>query len=244
MAATLRSGPGVGGEPDAGAPVDPTGAQQAHLGDDGDQRLLQAADVVQDVQRGRERHEGIADELAGAVPGDQAAAVDVDDGGAVRRPVRRAGPLARGVHRRVLQQHEHVRAGAVAPGGGVGALRVPGGAVVDEPELLDVQRLDGGAAGSRAVVPHAITLRGIPGLQQISAGDDLDERRVQRHDVEGLAVARLVDPRAGVGDHLYRHPLISPGARTPRYRHAQTRRTEVLNSPYENAQLAHNPPAS
>jgi hypothetical protein len=35
-------------------------------------------------------HDRIADELAGTVPGDLAAAVDVDDGRAVRRPLVRA----------------------------------------------------------------------------------------------------------------------------------------------------------
>jgi hypothetical protein len=54
----------------------------------------------------------------------------------------------------VLEEHEDIRTGAVAPRGGVGALRVPGGAVLDKPELFDVQRLRGCAAGARAVVRH------------------------------------------------------------------------------------------
>ena len=156
IAATLRSGPAVvRGQPDARAPVHRARPGRPMLGDHGDQRLLEAADVLDDVHRGRERHEGVADELAGTVPGDEAAAVDVDDRGAVGGPVRRAGPLARGVDGRVLEEHEHVRTGAVAPGGGVGPLGVPGGAVLDEAELFDVQRCGGCPAGPCAVVPHA-----------------------------------------------------------------------------------------
>jgi hypothetical protein len=151
----LALGPAVvRGQPDAGASLHPTGAREAHVGDHGDQRLLETADVLDDVQRNRERHEGVADELTGTVPGDEAAAVDIDDGGAVRGPVRRAGPLARGIDRRVLEKHEDVRTGAVAPGGGVRALGVPGRAVLDEAELFDGQRPRGCPAGSRAVVPH------------------------------------------------------------------------------------------
>ena len=64
----------------------------------------------------------IADQLAGTVPGDPAAAVDVDDRGAVGREVRRPGAAAGGVDGGVLQEHEHVRDGAVDAGGGEGPL--------------------------------------------------------------------------------------------------------------------------
>ena len=122
-------------------------------------------------------HEGIADELARAVPGDEAAAVDVDDRGAVGGPVRRAGALAGGVDGRVLQEHEHVRAGAVAAGGCVGPLGVPGGAVLDEAELLDVQRCGGGPAGPCAVVPHADHATPYRNAQHAYRNADLVTRR-------------------------------------------------------------------
>ena len=62
----------------------------AHL----DQALLDAPHVVDDVDRVGQLDDRVADELAGAVPGDLAAAVDVDDGGAVERTLVRLGALA------------------------------------------------------------------------------------------------------------------------------------------------------
>src|SRR3712207_7598361 len=54
-------------------------------GADLDQRLLEPADVGDHVDRVGQRDDGVADQLTGAVPGDLAPAVDVDD----RRPVER-----------------------------------------------------------------------------------------------------------------------------------------------------------
>ena len=82
--------------------------------------------VGDDVDRLAERDDRVPDELAGAVPGDLAAAVDVDHRRAriAGRPVQRAGPLARGVDRLVLQQQAGVgdvaapRAARAAPAAG------------------------------------------------------------------------------------------------------------------------------
>src|SRR5664280_2936775 len=52
---------------------------QAVVGDGTDERLLQAAYVVDHVHPIRKRHDGVADELSGAVPGDLASPVDVDN---------------------------------------------------------------------------------------------------------------------------------------------------------------------
>ena len=120
-----------------------------------DQRLLQAPHVVDDVEGLREPDDRVADELAGAVPGDATAPVDVDDGGAVHGPVLGPGAAAGRVHRAVLQQHQHVRA-AVAAGGGVGALGVPGGEVVDEARPIHLRGIRTAAAGP--VLAHGHTL--------------------------------------------------------------------------------------
>ena len=98
----------VGGQPDAGAPGHAAGGE-AELGERVDQRLLQAADVVDDPERLGQPDQRVADELARAVPGDLAAAVDVDDGGAVEGTFVRLGALARGVDGRVLEQQQGVR---------------------------------------------------------------------------------------------------------------------------------------
>ena len=78
-AAILRSGPPVvGAQPDAAAPGHPGGGD-AEVRADADQRLLDAADVVDDLDVVGQRDDRVADQLAGAVEGDLAAAVDVDD---------------------------------------------------------------------------------------------------------------------------------------------------------------------
>ena len=74
--------------------------------------LLEPPHVGDDVDRHRvSAHDRVADELAGAVPGDLAAAVDVDDRGAVGGPLVRLGALAGGVDRGVLEQQRRCRAG-------------------------------------------------------------------------------------------------------------------------------------
>ena len=73
----------VGAQPDPAAAGD-AGGGDAEVGADRDQRLLDAAYVVDDLDVVGQRHDRVADQLAGAVEGDLAAAVDVDDRGAAR----------------------------------------------------------------------------------------------------------------------------------------------------------------
>ena len=85
MAAILRAGrSAVGRHPHPGAALDPAGLQaqaRAHL----DQRFLKAPNEIHHIERLGQADDRIADQLAGAVPGDLAAAVGVDDGRAVDR---------------------------------------------------------------------------------------------------------------------------------------------------------------
>ena len=69
--------------------------------------------VADDVDGRGELHDGVADELAGAVPRDATAAVDVDDGRAVDGTVPRRGASAGRVHVLVLAQEDDVLARAV-----------------------------------------------------------------------------------------------------------------------------------
>ena len=62
----------------------------AEVGAHADQRLLEPAHVGDDVDGVGQPHDRVADELARAVPGDLAAAVDVDDRGAVEAGARAA----------------------------------------------------------------------------------------------------------------------------------------------------------
>ena len=93
IAAILRSGRPVraGLQPDAAATRDARGGH-AEVGADGDQRLLEAAHVVDDQHVVGQPHDRVADQLAGAVEGDLAAAVDLDDR-ACRRPGRSWGSV-------------------------------------------------------------------------------------------------------------------------------------------------------
>ena len=85
-----------------GVPMEiPIGAE---FGAKGDHAVLEETEVAVEIgAAAAEIEERVADQLAGAVPGDEAAAVDVDDRGAVRRPVPGPGASARGVDGRVLQ---------------------------------------------------------------------------------------------------------------------------------------------
>ena len=80
--------------PHAAAALDPV-AVDAVLGEHVDEQPLEAAHVRDDVDGLGQAHDRVADELARAVPRDLAAAVDVDDGRAVGRPLVRLGALAR-----------------------------------------------------------------------------------------------------------------------------------------------------
>ena len=89
------------------------GAGDAGVVQRGDEAVLHRADVR---HRRLDSHDRIADELAGAVVGQQAAAVDVDDLDALllvprrrEREVAVAGPAAARVDGRVLEQQQEVR---------------------------------------------------------------------------------------------------------------------------------------
>ena len=96
--------PGAAGDPDAAAAVDPRRGH-AEVGAGPDQGLLQGADVGDDIDRLAERDDRVADQLAGTMPGDLAAPVNFDHrrAGIADGTVQRAGPLARGIDRLVLE---------------------------------------------------------------------------------------------------------------------------------------------
>ena len=136
-AAILRSGrlPVAGSSARSQTPLRPghAGGGDAEVGADPDQRLLDPAYVVDDHDVVGQRDDRVADQLAGAVEGDRAAAVDVDDrrAGRVGGTVVRLGALAGGEDRRVLEQQRRV--GLVAVGDALVhlALEVPRGEVVE-----------------------------------------------------------------------------------------------------------------
>ena len=109
-AAILRSGPFVvGAQPHAAAARHPRGLDP-EVATDADQGLLHPAYVVDHLDVVRESDDGVADQLAGAVEGDQAAAVDVDHRGTpgIGRAVAGRGALTGGEDGRVLEQPDGV----------------------------------------------------------------------------------------------------------------------------------------
>src|SRR5450631_904211 len=98
---------------------------------DPDHHLLEATHVGHDVNRGGEPDDRVADQLAWTVPGDLAAAVHIDDRGAVKGPLMRFGPLAGGVDRGMLQKQHGIGFLAGNHGGVKLALTVPCSHVVD-----------------------------------------------------------------------------------------------------------------
>ena len=89
IAAILRSGPRSSAPQPHAAAAGDAGGGDAEVGADRDQRLLDAAYVVDDLDVVGQPNDRVADQLAGAVEGDLAAAVDVDDRRAagVQRPL-------------------------------------------------------------------------------------------------------------------------------------------------------------
>ena len=79
----------VGGHPHPGAALDASGFQ-AQLGAHLDHRFLKAPNEIHHIERFGQSDDRIADQLAGPVPGDLAAAVGVDDGRCRRPGARRA----------------------------------------------------------------------------------------------------------------------------------------------------------
>ena len=98
------------------------------VGTGADQRLLDRPHVIDHVDRLAEPDNRVPDELPGAVPGDLAAAVDVDHRGSrvAGRPVELLGPLAGRVDGRVLEQQAGVRDVAAHPPLVQVPLQVPG----------------------------------------------------------------------------------------------------------------------
>ena len=106
-------------QPDAAASGNPAGVRQPELVHRCAIRACSRIRTqVDHVDRIGERDDRVADQLAGTVPGDPAAAVDVDDRGAVDREIARLGPAAGGVDVGVLEQQNGVATGAVDPGRG------------------------------------------------------------------------------------------------------------------------------
>ena len=91
-----------------------------------DQHPFERADVADDVDGVVEAEDRVPDELSRPVPGDLAAAVDVDDGGPVGRTFVRVGSLARGVHRRVLEEDDGIGRPACDDGSVQGTLLLKG----------------------------------------------------------------------------------------------------------------------
>ncbi len=131
--------PVVGRHPHAGPAADPAGGH-AEIRAGRDQRLLDPSDVIDDVDVLRQGDDRVADQLAGAVEGDLAAAVDVDhrrrSPAVVDRPLVGLGAPARGVDRRVLEQQHRVGARARDARGVQRALALPGGEVVHPSDPL------------------------------------------------------------------------------------------------------------
>src|SRR4051794_4533164 len=97
----------VAQHPYATAALDPAGLQ-AELRARADQGLFQAPYVRHHVHRTRELLDRVAHQLARTVPGDLAAAVHVDDGGAVEGALAVRGAPARRIHRGVFEQQDRV----------------------------------------------------------------------------------------------------------------------------------------
>ena len=72
----------VGGEPHPGAPRYPSGVQIV-VGEQANDCLLHPSHVVDDADPARQEDDGVADELAGAVPGDLTATIHRHHWGAV-----------------------------------------------------------------------------------------------------------------------------------------------------------------
>src|SRR5580700_547990 len=124
------------------------------VGTGADQGLLDRPHVIDHVDRLAEPDDRVPDELPGAVPGDLAAAVDVDHRGSrvAGRPVELLGPLARRVDGRVLEQQAGVRDVAAHPPLVQVPLQIPGLLVGDR------VRTEAGP-GEYQLALHATSLR-------------------------------------------------------------------------------------
>src|SRR5690606_32713593 len=141
----------AGGQPHARA-ARHAPAGDAELGERSDEGLLDATHVVHDEYVGRELGDGVADQLPGPVERDLAAAVDVDDRGAVLRTLVRLGPFAGRVDGRVLQQQRGVADPVGHPVGVQLTLELPRARVLERVVAVPVLE-----------VTHALSLRPVDG---------------------------------------------------------------------------------
>ena len=106
---------GGAGHPHAGAPVDAARGGHSGLADHLDECFFDAAHIIHHVDGVRQLDDGVCHQLAGAVPGDAAAPVHVDDGQPVRGPVLWLGAFAGCVDAGVFQHDDGVADVAVCP---------------------------------------------------------------------------------------------------------------------------------
>jgi hypothetical protein len=126
----------VGWQPHTGAPGDLDGVH-TELGADGDERLFEPANVADRVDRHGQPHDRVADQLAGPVPGDAAAAIDLDDRRAVDRALEVLGAPAGRVDRRMLKQQAGVTDLARNALGVHLTLHLPRVVIRQQPEMLE-----------------------------------------------------------------------------------------------------------
>ena len=126
---------------------------ESQVGAHRDECLLDPAYVPDDVDGLGELDDRVSDKLAGTVPGDLSAPVDVDHGGAVGGTVAVLGAPARGVDRGVFEQQQGVGSGAVGAGVEDLPLPLPRLEVPDRPEMHHGDRR-GIGTGGRGGVAH------------------------------------------------------------------------------------------
>src|SRR5699024_10912570 len=121
----------VAEQPDPGASFDRRGVD-AVLGEQGDHGVLELRDEEADLLGSVEAVDEVGDELTRSVPGDLSAPVDVDDVGAVVRPLVVLGAFAGRVDRGMLEQQDRGAALSCEHFFVVSLLQIPGLLVVRE----------------------------------------------------------------------------------------------------------------
>ena len=168
-----------------------------------------------------DRHDRIADELAGAVVGDLAAAVDVDDGDVAGRPASRAGRCGARACRRGRARAGAARRRSRRPGAASrsrccssSASRYstrPSSRISTSPvsqTLLGGRVERGGGLGPRAHAELAEARRQVAldrALGEEQLARDLRVRVAADREVEDLALAVREGGRDGVAAHVVRH---------------------------------------
>ena len=100
----------IGGHPYATAPFDLSHCGEAEFATRGHDGRFESTHMFNHIDRIRKSHDGVGHELPGAVPGDFAAAVDVDHRGAVEWSIERIGASTGRVHRAVFEKQNGVGA--------------------------------------------------------------------------------------------------------------------------------------